>query len=92
MTHPDCSCCVNAFCERSPDVFANCDTFRLAPGKEATQPKEWRPDFSQCTPEDIRRLTEADARFGLPESLSRFEARIDSAWCSEVYKTNEYEL
>ena len=92
MTHPDCSCCVSYPCERTPDIFANCWGFSLAEGVTATPPKDWRPDFSACTAEDIKRLNEADARFGLPESLAQYEARQAQAWCSEVYQTNAFEL
>lgn len=92
MSHPDCSCCTSYPCERTPDIFANCWGFSLAEGLTATPPKDWKPDFSACTPEDVKRLNEADAHFGLPPSLSQYEARIDSAWCSEVYHTNAFEL
>ena len=92
MNHPDCSCCTNYPCERTPDIFSNCWGFSLAPGMQAVAPPDWRPDFSKCTAEDIKRLNEADARFGLPASLAKYEARTDSAWCSEVYQTNAFEL
>ena len=92
MDHPDCSCCTSYPCEKAPDIFSNCWGFSLAHGMVAVAPPDWRPDFSQCTAEDIKRLTEADARQGLPECNARWEEAVLSATGDSVYRTNEFEL
>lgn len=44
------------------------------------------------TPLEWVEVENQDRQQGLPPSLAQYEARTDSAWCSEVYQTNAFEL
>ena len=77
MPHPDCSACSHYLCERAPDIFDNCFLFKLAPGKKPIPPQDWRPNWKDVSPEDVRKLNEADARHGLPECNARWEEAVD---------------
>ncbi len=88
MEHPDCSCCRYYPCERTPDIFQHCWEFELAEGAVPIPPMDWRPDWSgvELTPEKIRELNRAEARFGLPESNSGWEDRANMAWVTSRYE------